>query len=258
MTHGRPATNAMISPNPDNLTSSPAQACTVNRIDLTNPATLHDIELVRRFKSSDESAFGEIVARHRGRVFSIALNHLRNHADAEEITQDTFVRAYQSLPLFRGECSLASWLYRIVFNLSRNRCGYFSRRHRQDTYSYDAAISENNGATFKDRIAGDGPDPAREETNREFLALVKACMHQLNADQRKILTLRNHENCSYEIIAKTLKLSPGTVKSRIARARQNLRQLLAHAYGMSDAIAANSCSWFEGYRSTESQTEARA
>jgi len=175
MTHGRPVNKAMISPNPDNLTSSPAQASTVNRIDLTNPATLYDIELVRRFKASDGKAFGEIVARHRGRVFSIALNHLRNHADAEEITQDAFVRAYQSLPLFRGECSLASWLYRIVFNLSRNRCGYFSRRHRGDTYSFDAAISENNGATFKDLIAGDQPDPAREETNREFLALVKVC-----------------------------------------------------------------------------------
>jgi len=248
----------MISPNPDNLTSSPAQASTVNRIDLSNPATLHDIELVRRFKESDEKAFGEIVARHRGRVFSIALNHLRNHADAEEITQDAFVRAYQSLPLFRGECSLASWLYRIVFNLSRNRCGYFSRRHRRDTYSFDAAISETNGATFKDLIAGDQPDPAREETNREFLALVKACMHQLSGDQRKILTLRNHENHSYEVIAETLKLSPGTVKSRIARARQNLRQLLAQAYGESNAAPSNSCPWFECFRSSDRLTEARA
>jgi RNA polymerase sigma-70 factor (ECF subfamily) len=248
----------MISPNPDNLTSSPAQASTVNRIDLTNPATLYDIELVRRFKASDGKAFGEIVARNRGRVFSIALNHLRNHADAEEITQDAFVRAYQSLPLFRGECSLASWLYRIVFNLSRNRCGYFSRRHRGDTYSFDAAISENNGATFKDLIAGDQPDPAREETNREFLALVKVCMRQLSEAQRKILVLRNHENYSYEIIAETLNLSPGTVKSRIARARQNLRQLLAQAYGMSETIPANSCAWFEGYRSTDRLAEAHA
>jgi len=148
------------------------------------------------------------------------------------------VRAYQSLPLFRGECSLASWLYRIVFNLSRNRCGYFSRRHRGDTYSFDAAISENNGATFKDLIAGDQPDPAREETNREFLALVKVCMRQLSEAQRKILVLRNHENYSYEIIAETLNLSPGmSVTLPLTNSETAETNLMAGSAGETNSLA---------------------
>jgi len=73
------------------------------------------------FQRRDEDAFGEIVTRHRQKMFSIALSHLGNHADAEEIAQDTFIRAYRGLASFRGDSSLATWLYRIAFNLSRNR-----------------------------------------------------------------------------------------------------------------------------------------
>jgi RNA polymerase sigma-70 factor (ECF subfamily) len=153
---------------------------------------VYDAELVRRFNSGDEDAFVEIVARHRVRMLSVARGHLRNHADAEEIAQDTFVRAYRGLAQFRGDSSLSSWLHRIVFNLSRNRHAYFFRRHRHETDSFDCPLGESNNATIADLISSTSPDPVREETNREFLAQVADCMKKLSVRQQEVLTLRNH------------------------------------------------------------------
>src|SRR5207244_3631412 len=103
----------------------------------------HDALLVHRFKAGDESAFAEIVRRHQPRILSIAWGRLRNHADAEEIAQDTFIRAHRALAAFRGESSLSTWLYRITVNLSLNRYGYFFRRGRHMARSFDCPLSDN-------------------------------------------------------------------------------------------------------------------
>jgi RNA polymerase sigma-70 factor (ECF subfamily) len=105
-----------------------------------NTEALYDADLVRRFNSGDESAFGEIMTRHKTRIFAAAIALLRNHADAEEITQDTFVRAHRGLARFRGDSSVATWLHRIAVNLARNRYWYFFRRRRHATLSLDAAL----------------------------------------------------------------------------------------------------------------------
>ena len=193
-------------------------------------AAAQDAELVRRFNAGDESAFVEIVTRHRGKMFSIALGHLGNHADAEEIAQDTFIRAYRGLARFRGDSSLATWLHRIAFNLSRSRHGSFFCRHRHEFDSLDCALGNDGQATRADLIASDAPDPAREAANREFSAQVTLCIGKLGARQREILTLRNLLDRSYDEIAEILGIGLGTVKSRIARARKNLRGLLARTY----------------------------
>jgi RNA polymerase sigma-70 factor (ECF subfamily) len=199
-----------------------------------------DAALVRRFNSGDESAFGEIITRYRGRMLAIALSVLRNHADAEEIAQDTFVHAYRSLPRFRGDCSLAAWLHLIALNLSRNRYRYFFRRHCHETCSFDSALGGGITAEIADLVTSDFPDPAREATNREFLDHVAICMGKLSADQREILTLRNLFDHSYSEISELLGVGMGTVKSRIARARQKLRELLAESYAEVNPGAASS------------------
>jgi RNA polymerase sigma-70 factor (ECF subfamily) len=220
------------------------------RTAVSRQTALRDAALVRRFNAGDQAAFAEIVTRYRGKMFSIALRHLRNHADAEEIAQDTFIRAYRGLARFRGDSSLASWLHRIAFNLSRNRHSYFFRRHRHETCSLDCALSDDSQATFADLVTSDVPDPARETAHREFFAHVTACMGKLSAHQREILTLRNLLDYSYEGIAKTLGLSPGTVKSRITRARKNLRGLLAETYAEVETGTSPSFQWFEPSRPT--------
>src|ERR1017187_285180 len=177
----------------------------------------HDSELVRRFNAGDEAAFVEIVTRYRGKMLSIALRHLRNYADAEEITQDTFIRAHRGLARFRGDSSLATWLHRIAFNLSRNRCKYYSYRCRHSTLSLDCSLSDDKRATVSESIASDAPDPVREAMVGDFSALVNVCMDRLSPRQREILALRNGSNESYGDIAQKLGISIGTVKSRLAR-----------------------------------------
>ncbi|MCX6955933.1 MAG: sigma-70 family RNA polymerase sigma factor [Verrucomicrobia bacterium] len=206
-----------------------------------------DAALVRRFNAGDESAFIEIMTRYREKIFGITLSLLRNRADAEEITQDTFIRAHRGLANFRGDSSLATWLHRISVNLARNRYWYFFRRRRQDTLSLDCPLGEDNDATFTDLVASEAADPAREAATGEFAALVDACMAKLDPRHREILTLRNLLHRPYEEIAATLGINVGTVKSRIARARENLRAQLAE---MCPEFAPDSepSSWFEPAR----------
>ncbi len=190
---------------------------------------LIDAALVQRFNAGDDAAFVEIMERYRAKIFTVTLGLLRNHADAEEITQDTFIRAHRGLARFRGDSSLATWLYRIAVNLARNRYWYFFRRRRQDSLSLDCELGNDNTGTFSDLVADTSQDPAQEAATGEFTKLVSACMEQLEARHREILTLRNVLNRSYDEIAQTLGINVGTVKSRIARARENLRALIAAA-----------------------------
>jgi len=208
-----------------------------------------DAALVRRFNDGDESAFLEIMTRYREKIFGITITLLRNRADAEEITQDTFIRAHRGLANFRGDSSLATWLHRIAVNLARNRYWYFFRRRRHATLSLDCPLGDDNDATFTDLVASDAADPAREATTGEFTALVDACMEKLDPRHREILTLRNLLHRPYEEIAATLGINVGTVKSRIARARENLRAQLAEMCP-EFSTDAEPASWFEPARST--------
>lgn len=207
----------------------------------------YDAQLVQRFNAGDESAFVEIMTRYRERIFSVAFALLRNRADAEEIAQDTFVRAHRGLARFRGDSSLATWLHRIALNLARNRYWYFFRRRRHATLSLDRELEPGGNATFADLVATAAPEPARAAVVAEFSTLVAACMDKLDARQREILTLRNLLNRSYQDIAEALGINVGTVKSRIARARGNLRTLIAQTCP-EFADDAEPADWFEPIR----------
>jgi RNA polymerase sigma-70 factor (ECF subfamily) len=192
-------------------------------------AAVIDTALIARFNAGDESAFVEIMSRYRAKIFTLTCGLLRNHADAEEITQDTFIRAHRGLARFRGDSSLATWLHRIALNLARNRYWYFFRRRRQDALSLDCALSADNAGTFSDLVADTTQDPAQEAATGEFSELIASCMQKLEPGHREILTLRNVLDHPYDKIARLLGINVGTVKSRIARARENLRVLLAAA-----------------------------
>lgn len=199
------------------------------RLKSAQAEAMFDRELVARFNRGDAAAFDEIVTRYRDKIQAHALRCLRNHGDAEEITQDTFIRAHRGLANFRGDSSLATWLHRIALNLARNRYWYFFRRRRHLALSLDCPLNEESSGTFSDVVASEEADPAREASVNEFVVLVSACMQQLESSHREILTLRTQLHHSYEEIANTLGINVGTVKSRIARARGSLRGLLADA-----------------------------
>lgn len=187
----------------------------------------YDAELVRQFTSGDEAAFVEIVTRFRERIFTTAFMLVHNHADADDITQDTFIRAHRGLAKFRGDSSLATWLYRVATNLSRNSYWYFVRRRRDVTQSLDCPMGDEGTATISDLVATEDPGPSHLAASREFAGLVTLCMDQLPASHREILTLRNELEHSYDEIAAALGIKVGTVKSRIGRARSSLRRLMA-------------------------------
>ena len=215
------------SPSHSNRPSQPASAKDTPSDSAQEAA--FDAGLIVRFNRGDETAFVEIMNRYHGKIFGLAHNLLRNAADAEEIAQDTFIRAHRSLGAFRGDSSLATWLYRIALNLSRNRYWYFFRRRRQDSISLERPLSEESEGTFSDFIAADSHTPVQETVTKEFTELISGCMEKLDARHREILTMRNILNLPYEEISRALGINVGTVKSRIARARENLRKLLAES-----------------------------
>jgi RNA polymerase sigma-70 factor (ECF subfamily) len=189
-----------------------------------------DCRLVSRFLRGDENAFSEIMHLHGSKLFAVAIAVVKNKSDAEEIVQDTFVRAHRGLVNFRGDSSLATWLYHIASNLARNRYWYFYRRHRQDARSLEAPVGDDALATFGGMIADAGPDPAREAAHREFSALVVTGLRRLTPCQREILIMRSSLDLPYNVIGGKLGISIGTVKSRIARARRRLKTLMLEAY----------------------------
>ena len=215
------------------------------RISKSRREAEHDVGLVIRLTGGDESAFTEIIERHRKRLFAVAFSRVWNHGDAEEIVQDTFIRAHRSLAMFRGDCSLATWLHHIAQNLARNRYWYFHRRFRHATVSLDHKVGEDESSTLLDSVACDSAGPLRETVTREFTDLVAVCMQQLDAQQRAILCLTHTH--SYAEIAQEIGINIGTVKSRIARARNRLHALLTAACP-EFANGARPAAWLESTR----------
>jgi RNA polymerase sigma-70 factor (ECF subfamily) len=219
-----------------------ADTATEKQVRVTSDTQI-DRALVVRFLANDQSAFVEIMTRHRAKIYSVTMGHLRNHADAEEITQDTFIRAHRGLANFRGDSSLATWLYRIAVNLARNRYWHGFRRRQQDAVSLDRSFTADNASTFADLIADPDHNPAQATVNEEFAGVVERCMHSLEARHRNILHLRVTLNQSYEEIAVAMALNVGTVKSRISRAREALRVSIAETCPEFTPDAA-SAEWF--------------
>ena len=184
-----------------------------------------DRDLVKRVADGDRSAFAEIVARHRPRIYAMTYRRLHNHQDAEEVTQDAFIQALRRLATFRGDAAFSTWLVRIALNLAHHRFWYWSRRKRHETASFDTPLDGDSRATLGDVMAGEN-DPAYAliETG-DLLDRVEAGMARLSPHHREVLTLRTLHDLSYKEIAQVLGISIGTVKSRILRAREDLRVL---------------------------------
>jgi RNA polymerase sigma-70 factor (ECF subfamily) len=181
---------------------------------------------LERARAGDVAAFSELITVYQDRIFAKVFSILRNRQDAEEITQDTFIRAQRGLPSFRGTSSFSTWLYQIATNLARNRYWYWWRRRRSSSLSLDSPIGEDGDMTLVDVIPDVELTPVELTINNEFVRRVTECMGELKDAHREILVMRNVKNMAYEDIAEQLGLSIGTVKSRIARAREALRALM--------------------------------
>lgn len=189
-----------------------------------------DRVLVDRFKSGDQAAFNEMVARYWDRIYAMVHQLLRNQQDAEEVTQDAFIRAHRGLANFRGDSAFSTWLYQIATNLARNRYWYWWRRKRDKTVSFDQPVSDDSNLTLGDVFSSEVETPNDVTVTQEFVDRISVGMQKLGNKHREILILRNVKNLSYEEIAVILNISVGTVKSRIARARESLRAKLGEDF----------------------------
>jgi len=186
--------------------------------------------LVDRFKNGDQAAFDEMVQRYWSRIYSMVHQLLRNQQDAEEVTQDAFIRAHKGLVNFRGDSAFSTWLYQIATNLARNRYWYWWRRKRDKSVSFDAPLGDESDSTLADLIPAEVESPDDITVNQELIDKISESMENLGAKHREILILRNVKNLSYEEISAILGISIGTVKSRIARARETLRAELGEDF----------------------------
>ena len=189
--------------------------------------TIHsDDLLIERIKAGDMAAYNDIVARYYDRIFARVSQLLKNKQDAEEVTQDAFIRAHRWLENFRGDASFSTWLYQIATNLAHNRYWYWFRRKRDQSISIDHPLTDDGSLTLENVMPCAGESPAEAAVTQEFVDRVSECMRGLNEKHKEVLILRNVKNLSYDEIAQQLEISVGTVKSRIARARDSLRDLM--------------------------------
>jgi RNA polymerase sigma-70 factor (ECF subfamily) len=197
----------------------------MERVVTTEPLD-SDRDLVARCQAGDEAAFDELVRRHQQRAVNVAWQLLRDREDAVEVAQDAFVSVYRNIAGFRNECEFTTWLHRIVVNLARNRHRWWHRRGREQTMSLDAPLATDDGPLER-QFAVVAPGPQAEAAQAEFVEQVTAAMGRLPRKYREALVLRNVEELSYEEIATVLRCSVGTVKSRIARGREKLRETMS-------------------------------
>lgn len=189
--------------------------------------TIKADDLLQRLKDGDNSAFTDFVNDNWDKVFSRAYGLLKNKEDAEEVAQDTFVRARNGVNSFRGECSTSTWLHRIATNLARNKYWYWWRRKRSDSMSIDVQMSDDSDSTFADVLPCTNPNPADNALTSEFSDLLPKAISSLDEKYAQILKMRSEYEMSYEEIASELGLTVGTVKSRLSRAREQLRQAIS-------------------------------
>ncbi len=184
-----------------------------------------EIEFIEKLKAGDAQAFDCLVIRYSADIYALLFRLTQDAEETADLTQETFLSALKAIKKFRGEADLKTWLVRVAINESRNRFRWWKRRRREKTVSMDATVGESEttlGETFSSNFAS--PEAAFLQKEREKL-LTKA-LADLPVVFREAVVLCDIEGLSYEEIALTLNANIGTVKSRIARGRDELRKKL--------------------------------
>ena len=191
------------------------------------PDTVPDKQLIAQVQSDDDmEAWEELMRRHSDKAFQIAYGIIGHRNDAEEVTQDAFVRIYRALARFRGDSEFSTWMYRIVVNQARNKYRWNKRRGAHLTVSIDQELEADDFSKLTRDVRDLRRSPAKNVMFNEWMSEIASEMEKLPAVNREALMLRNDKNLSYEQIAELLGCKVGTIKSRIARAREELRARL--------------------------------
>ncbi|MBD3291662.1 MAG: sigma-70 family RNA polymerase sigma factor [Armatimonadia bacterium] len=186
--------------------------------------TQREIEmLVERARQGDRAAFGQLVDEYKDKIYNYVARMLNDPYEAEDVTQEAFLRAYRSLPRFRGASSFHTWLYRIASNLAID---VVRKRKRQDpTFSLDEPIESDDGE-YEREIPDDTGSPEDRTSTRETRVAVRRAIMELPEKLRDVMILYELQGETYEDIADILDVPLGTVKSRLFNARNRLKESL--------------------------------
>jgi RNA polymerase sigma-70 factor (ECF subfamily) len=181
-----------------------------------------ETELVKKAKAGDRAAFDALVRSCARNIFNLCLRLTGNRASAEDIAQEAFINAYKSIGGFGQKSPFAGWVYRIAMNAWKNRVRYEKRRFFFKHDSLDEAMETEDGQMQK-QLPDDGPGPEEMLEKKQKSERIRRAMDSLGEDAKAMIVLRDIEELSYEEIAQATGAALGTVKSRIARARDALR-----------------------------------
>lgn len=184
-----------------------------------------EIEFIERLKNDDAAAFDQLVVRYSGDVYAVLFRLTQDAEEAADLTQETFLSALKAIKKFRGDADLKTWLIRIAINESRNRFRWWKRRRREKTFSIDAPVGDNE-TPFSETVSSNSANPEETVLRREREARLAKALNDLPEIFREAVVLCDIEGLSYEEIASALEVNIGTVKSRIARGREELRRKL--------------------------------
>jgi len=180
---------------------------------------LQEQQWIDAAKQGDMAAFEELVKLYEKRVYALTLRMCKNPEDAAEAAQEAFLSAWQGLPFFRGDASFSTWLYR----LASNACVDLLRRESRHRNAAGPSLNDEEAAVD---AADDAPQPQEALERKELKEQIEEGLRSLTPDHRQVLILREMHQLSYDEIAGVLELDVGTVKSRINRARKQLRNFL--------------------------------
>ena len=187
-------------------------------------AVSDDAALVERARANDPGAFDELVERYKQRIYGTVYHMTSNHEDANDLAQETFIRAFKNLHRFKGDSSFYTWIYRIAVNTTINFLNSHRRRSKNHLSLDDVDARVQDDPDFIERTSGEGP--ATEVAAKELMEHLNAALQKLSPDHRLVVTLYDIQGLSHAEIAKITNSSEGTVRSRLYYARLQLQQLL--------------------------------
>ncbi len=183
-----------------------------------------DLRLTEALREGLEQAYEELLARFQQPVYTLALRLLNDQAEASDVVQEVFLKVFRNIASFRGQSTLKTWIYRITVNEAHNARRWFFR-HRRKEVELDHGPEETRN--WKEIIADSSRSPFDVTLDREQHVMIEAALDRINPIFREAVVLRDIADLSYEEIAEILGVSLGTVKSRILRGREALREELA-------------------------------
>jgi RNA polymerase sigma-70 factor (ECF subfamily) len=181
---------------------------------------------IERLRRGDTEAFEKLVADRSGEIYGLLYRLTESREEAKDLTQETFLRAYQNIGSFRGESDLRTWIYRIAINQARNRWRWWRRRRQDATFSLDSTDDAGRQSLLATLKSEKTRDPEQDTLAHERESALRKALGTLRRVYRETVILRDIEGLAYEEIALALEISIGTVKSRLARGRQELRRKL--------------------------------